>query len=146
MDGMNRPRRVPPSPPVDFPVYGLDASWCGSRWLELFGDAIGDPVHWVAFGHRSLNGESVIVVETFSRPRTDALVIPSGQLPLQDVAHYAANMLINVTLSVQSAPRTDGMLRALANHAYEHSIQYARPRRSVVSGPGMAVCGTGRRA
>src|SRR6202012_5410970 len=50
MDGMSRPRPRPvsPSPPVDFPLYGLDASWAGSRWLELFGEAIGDPVHWVA--------------------------------------------------------------------------------------------------
>jgi hypothetical protein len=123
---MNRLRQVPPSPPVDFPVYGLDVSWRGSRWLELFGEAIGDPVHWVALGHRSLNGQSVIVVETFSRSRADALVSPSGWTPLQHVAHYAANTLINVTLPVQSAPRPEGMLRALANHAYEHSLQCAQ--------------------
>lgn len=27
-------RVVRSSPPVDFPVYGLDASWPGSRWLH----------------------------------------------------------------------------------------------------------------
>jgi hypothetical protein len=102
MGGMNRSRQVPPSPPVDFPVYGLDASWPASRWLELSGDAIGDPVHWVMLGHRSLDGDSVIVVETFSRPRTDALVTPAGQPPLQDVAHHATNALINLTLSSSS--------------------------------------------
>ena len=98
-------------------VYGLDESWPGSRWLELFGDAIGDPVRWVALGHRSLDSQSVIVVETFSRPRTDAL---------PDVAHYAANMLINVTLPALSVPRPDGILRALANHASEQSLQCAQ--------------------
>lgn len=41
MDDMNRPRQVPasPSPRADFPVYGLDAAWHGSRWLESFGEA-----------------------------------------------------------------------------------------------------------
>jgi hypothetical protein len=126
MDGMNRPDVVLTSPPVDFPVYGLDASWPASRWLELFGDAIGDPVRWVALGHRSLSSESVVVVETFSRPRTDALVSQSHWTPLQDVAHHAASTLINVTLPVQSAPRPEGILRALANHAYEHSLQCAQ--------------------
>jgi hypothetical protein len=123
---MNRPGQVPPSPPIDFPVYGLDVSWPGSRWLELFGEAVGDPVRWVALGHRSLDGQSVIVVETFSRSRTDALVSTSGWTPLQHVAGYAANTLINVTLPVRSVPRPDGMLRALVNHAYEHSLQCAQ--------------------
>jgi hypothetical protein len=130
MDDMNHPRKIPSSPPVDFPLYGLEASWPGSRWLELFGDAIGDPVNWVVLGHRSLNGESVIVVETFSQPRTDVLVSASGQPPLQHVAHYAANTLINVTLPVQSVPRPDGLLQALADYAYdyayEHSTQHAQ--------------------
>jgi hypothetical protein len=117
MDDMNHPRRIPSSPPVDFPLYGLEASRPGSRWLELFGDAIGDPVNWVVLGHRSLNGESVIVVETFSQPRTDVLVSASGQPPLQYVAHYAANTLINVTLPVQSVPRPDGLLQALADYS-----------------------------
>lgn len=126
MNGMNRPRRapVPPSPPVDFPVYGLDALWPGSRWLEMFGEAIGDPVHWVMLFHLSLGGESAVVVETFSRPRTDALVSASGVTPLQHVAHYAANTLINVTLPERSEPWPDGFLRALGNHAYEHSRQW----------------------
>lgn len=128
MDDMNRPRQVPvpPSPQADFPVYGLDAAWHGSRWLESFGEAIGDPVHWVMLGHRSRDGESVIFAETFSRPRADALVFPSGQTPLQHVAHYGASTLINVTLPVQSAHWPDGFLRALANHAYEHSLRCAQ--------------------
>jgi hypothetical protein len=88
---MNRPRQVLPSPPIDFPVYGLGASWTGSRWLELFGDRTGNPVRWVELGHRSLDGQSVIAVQTFSRPRTDALRSQSDWTPQQDVAHYAAN-------------------------------------------------------
>jgi hypothetical protein len=126
MDGMNHPRQVLPSPPVDFPVYGLDASWPGSRWLESFGEAIGDPVHWVSLGHQDLNGASLIFVETFSRPRIDARKNSSGQSPLQHVAFYAAAALINVTLPVQSLSRPDGYGRALAGHADERSGQCAQ--------------------
>jgi hypothetical protein len=124
---MDRPRQapVPPSPPVDFPVYGLDASWHGARWLEMFGERIGDPVHWVMLFHQSFSGDSVIAVETFSRLRTDALVSGSGDTPLQHVAHYAANTLINVTLPGRSEPWPDGFLAALSRHAYEHSRQCA---------------------
>jgi hypothetical protein len=125
---MNCPRRdpLPSSPPVDFPLYGLEPSWPGPRWLELFGEAIGDPVSWVTLGHRSLDGESTVFVETFSRPRADALVSASGEPPMQHVAHYASNTLINVTLPEHSAPLPDGFLRTLGDHAYEHSLQYAQ--------------------
>jgi hypothetical protein len=128
MDGMSRSRQVLPSRPVDFPVYGLDASWPGARWLELFGDAVGDPVRWVALGHRSLDQPAAVVVQTFSRPRTDEMVSQSdfGWTPQQDVAHHAANMLINMTLPEQSAPRPEGILQALANHARERSLQCAQ--------------------
>jgi hypothetical protein len=60
---------VPESPAVDFPVYGLAASWSGSRWLELVGDVIGAPVLLVSLGHQSLDVESVTFVQTYSRPR-----------------------------------------------------------------------------
>jgi hypothetical protein len=44
--------------PVDFPVYGLGVPWPGPRWLDLFCEAIGDPVHWVVLFHQNLDGES----------------------------------------------------------------------------------------
>jgi hypothetical protein len=47
MEGVTHSREISPSPPVTFPVYGLDASWTGSRWLDGFGDRIGDEVRWV---------------------------------------------------------------------------------------------------
>jgi hypothetical protein len=116
----------PPSPPVDFPLYGLDASWPGARWIELFGGAIGDPVQWVSLGHQSLDGESLIYVETFPGPRTDALAVPSLQPSLQHVAFDAAALLINLTLPVISLPRPDGIIKALVDHAHEGSGQYER--------------------
>ncbi len=122
---MRHPRQVRPSPPADFPVYGLDAAWPGTRWLESFGDAIGDPVRWVSLGHLGPGGGALILVETNSRARTDAMVAPSGRPPLSDVAQRAATTLVNLTLPVLSVPRPDGMLRALVNHAEERGGGYA---------------------
>lgn len=123
---MTSPRPIPASPPVDFPVCGLDESWRGPRWLGMFGEAIGDPPDWVSLWHQGLNGTSLIVVETFSRPRTDSRVIRSGQPPLQHVALHAGVSLINVTLPVQSAAKPDGLMRALVEHVDNRSREYAR--------------------
>src|SRR5271170_5564497 len=70
---------VPTSPPVAFPVYGLDASWRGARWLNQFGDEIGDPPRWVTLAHEAAAGESLIMVSTYSRPATDAVAARWGQ-------------------------------------------------------------------
>lgn len=123
LDHLGARRVVHPSPPVDFPVYGLDSSWPGARWLEMFGDAVGDPVHWVCLGHQSLDGGSLIYVETFSRPRIDALVTESRQ-PLERVASSAAALLANATLPVESVPRPEGFLRALTSLMNERSSHY----------------------
>jgi hypothetical protein len=122
---MNRPGRGPiaPSPPVDFPVYGLDPAWPGSRWLESFGDQIGDPVSWVSLGHRSLDGESAVLVETFSRPRVDLVC---RELPMEHVAGYACTALINITIPEHSEPLPDGFLRALVHLSQVQSEQCAR--------------------
>jgi hypothetical protein len=118
-------RRVArPSPPVDFPVYGLDASWPSVRWLELFGEALGDPVDWVCLGHQNPDGASLVYVETFSRERTDVLVARSLESAMQHVASYAAALLANVTLPVDSLPRPDGFYRALIGLTEERSGKY----------------------
>ena len=122
---MSRYGQLRPSPPVDFPVYGLDEAWRGARWLELFGDAIGDPVRWVSLGHLDRDAGALVLVETHSRARTDAAVASCGELPLEHVAHYATALLVNITLPVNSQPRPDGMLRALALYAGERARGYA---------------------
>jgi hypothetical protein len=91
----------------------------------MFGEAVGDPVHWVCLGHQSLDGGSLIYVETFSRSRTDALIARSSEAPLQHVASYAAVTLANLTLPEHSLPRPDGFYRALASTTMECSGHYA---------------------
>jgi hypothetical protein len=48
---MRRRREDPASPPAAFPVHGLDG-WPGARWLDGFGDAIGEQVRWVRLAHQ----------------------------------------------------------------------------------------------
>src|ERR1700756_2140763 len=96
--GMSPPRPLRPSPPADFPVYGLGTAWPGTRWLESFGDVIGDPPHWVSLGHLSPDGGSLTLVETRSRARTDAMLAASGRPPWSHVAQRAAAALVNLTL------------------------------------------------
>jgi hypothetical protein len=117
---------MPTSPPVAFSVYGLDASWPGARWLDGFGDGIGDPPRWVALAHQAVDRQSRITVSTYFRPSTDAQAARWGQSPLQDVAFDAAHMLINVTLPAQSVARPDGYIPLLVEHATKIASQYAQ--------------------
>ena len=137
---MSLPRQARPSPPADFPVYGLASAWPGARWLESFGDAIGDPVRRVSLGHQGPGGTSLVLVETHSGVRTDAAAATYGELPLEYVAQCAATTLVNLTLPVLSVPRPDGMLRALVNHAQERGSECARwsPARLNVDGASVA--------
>jgi hypothetical protein len=124
------------SPQIQFPVYGLDASWAGARWLELFGDEIGDPIRWVSLGHRSVDGDALIKVKTYARLAagtsgsyqvpTDAQAAELGQSPLEWVAFSAAFELIDLTLPVRSLPRPPGFTRALVDHAEKAGQEYAR--------------------
>ncbi len=110
---------VPTSPAIGFPVYGLDGSWPGTRWLDSFGDQIGDPPRWVTLGHQSADGESLILVATYSRPATDEMAAQRREPPLKDAAFRAAHIVHGVTLPAQSVSRPDGFLRVLVAHALE---------------------------
>jgi hypothetical protein len=115
---------VPTSPPVAFPLYGLDASWPGARWLNQFGDEIGDPPRWLTLAHESADGQSLIMVTTYSRAATDAAAAQWGQSAAVELASDAAHMLIDVTLPAQSVPRPDGFLPLLTEHAMKIADQH----------------------
>jgi hypothetical protein len=117
--------QVPASPSAGFPLYGLDMSWPGARWLDSFGEVIGEEVRWVRLAHQSLDTGAMILVETHSRPLTGARVSGSGQPPLQEVAFAASFVMVNLTVPADSAPTPDGLLRALVDHAHERSERYA---------------------
>lgn len=122
---MRRRREDPASPPAAFPVYGLDG-WPGARWLDGFGDAIGEPVRWVRLAHQDARTGALLMVETCARSPTDAKAAQVGVDPLRAVAFDAAALLVNLTLPADSVPRPEGMLRALVEHADLRSGQHAQ--------------------
>jgi hypothetical protein len=126
MNGVTHSREISPSPPVTFPVYGLDASWSGSRWLDGFGDRIGEEVRWVRLAHQSLETGALIMVETRSGLLTDSRAALSGAPPLRSVAFSASVVMVNLTLPAQSVPRPRGLLHALVNDADASSREYAQ--------------------
>jgi len=121
---MRRRRQIPASPPAGFPVYGPDESWPGARWLEGFGDALGEEVRWVRLACQDPATGALLLVETCSRPLTDAAAARAGVDPLRTVAFDAGALLANLTLPVQSVPRPDGIKRALVEHVDQRSRQY----------------------
>jgi hypothetical protein len=125
MDGVTQSREILPARPVTFPVYGLEASWSGSRWLDGFGDRVGDEVRWVRLAHQSMETGALIMVETSSRPLTDSEAARPGEPSPQSVAFAASVVLLNLTLPAQSVPRPPGILRALVANADARSRRYA---------------------
>lgn len=108
---------VPSSPPAGFPLYGLDAARPGVRWLDGYGDALGDDVRWVGLAHGDQKADELILVETFSRSLTNALHARGGEPPLKSVSFAAAVTLVNLTLPDLSVARPEGLLQAAVNHA-----------------------------
>jgi hypothetical protein len=63
-------------PPLDFPLFGLNATWHGPRWLDFLEGQAGDPVVGAWLGHgddnRRHNASNWAFVGTFSRTRVEA--------------------------------------------------------------------------
>jgi hypothetical protein len=114
-------------PPVPFPVYGLDGSFTGARWLGLFGDPPDGAPTWMSLDHQSADGRSLIRVTAFARRATgnpqgwrvptNAQAAQQGRSPLEYVASQGATELIDMTLPVLSLTRPPGFLHALVDHA-----------------------------
>ena len=86
----------------------------------------------MALAHQAVDGRSLIMVNMYSRPPTDAKAARWGQSPLQEIAFDAAHMLINVTLPALSVARPDGYIPLFVEQATEVAGQCAgRPDRKV---------------
>ncbi|WP_199431516.1 hypothetical protein [Qaidamihabitans albus] len=113
------------SPPVDFPVYGLDWSVRGPRWLDFFEGRPGEPTWALWLGHRVEGGESGVRVGTLPRERHDQVMCPNGGDPLAEVAFSGAFGLVNLTLPDSSVTRPDGLILALVEHAEAQAKRHA---------------------
>lgn len=112
----------PPSPPVDFPLYGLDRDWPGLRWLDFYGGALGTPTTDVWLGHRSTDGEVAVRVGSFPRQRFEAT---HSQEVAGELAFAGAVALVNMTLPQRVEAGLPGLNRALVRHADEQCHAHA---------------------
>jgi hypothetical protein len=113
------------SPPIQFPLYGLDADRPGVRWLDGYGDALGDDVRWIGLAQGDPGADELIMVETFSRSLTNSLHVRGGEPPLKSVSFAAAVTLVNLTLPDPSVDRPEGLFKAVVDHADTRSRQHA---------------------
>lgn len=113
---------LPASPPVDFPLYGLD-HWDGPRWLDSFDGELGTPTWGVRLGHQR-GTDTYVGVATHPRERFDRLCA-AGRDPLAEVAFHGNVWLVDLTLPSLQPPRPDGFLRVLVEHAEAQAARYA---------------------
>lgn len=118
------------SPPVDFPLYGLDWSFDSVRWLDFFEARNGSPAWAVWLGHRGAE-DAGARIGTFPKRRYTEVMCPRGGDPCADVAFSAAFGLVNLTLPDSSVPRPEGLIPELVMHAEEQAKRYADWRTAV---------------
>lgn len=85
-------------PALDLPLYGLDGSWSGRRWLEFLEGESGQPVCAVWLAHR---GDALtdpwVLVASLPEPRhSDAMTSPGGDA-MRELAFAAAFGVVNWT-------------------------------------------------
>jgi hypothetical protein len=93
-------RSMPPWPPVDFPIYGLDGSWTGPRWLDyLGGSQNGQPTPdvWLAHSDRRwpTRGHPWVKIATF-RPSGEPWAAPPVDPAEAQLARPALYSLVNL--------------------------------------------------
>lgn len=111
----------PSSPPIAFPVYGLDALWLGERWFNYHQGRNGDRAWAVGLGHRAADGTGGIIVSTLRRSHYDAARTDD---PLVEIALDGAIRLGNAMLPGVDVPRPQGLLKALVDHMQHQSGHY----------------------
>ncbi|HEX4222344.1 MAG TPA: hypothetical protein VHZ97_08295 [Pseudonocardiaceae bacterium] len=121
-------REVPDSPPIDFTVYGLRATWPAIRWFNFFDGELGRPTYGVRFGHQAEDSGDApyVCVATLPRDRFDQVcVIGPGADRLTELASYAAFMLTSLTFPVQEVPHVPGLNRTLVEHGERAAADFA---------------------
>lgn len=112
------------SPPIDFPVYGLHASWSGWRWFDYYQAKNGDRAWVVGLGHLSTDRRDGIIVSTLRRDYYDMTLSQSQADPLVEIAFDGAIRLGNAMLPDIDVPRPQGLLKALVDHMQYESEHY----------------------
>jgi hypothetical protein len=86
-------------PPFDFPLYGLDATWTGPRWLDFFEGKVGSPSWgaWLGHGHDPdrKEGDEWVIVGSFPVGRSIELQLQPGETFEHYLASVATLVLFN---------------------------------------------------
>jgi hypothetical protein len=109
---------------VDFPVYGLDETFRGIRWVDFFEGLPGRPPWALWLGHRESDSDNGIRVGTLPKQRYEAIMCPNGKDPLVEVAFSGAFGVVNVTLPDSTVTRPEGLIPALVEHAEHQARRY----------------------
>jgi hypothetical protein len=91
-------------PPIDIPMYGLDRTWAGPRWLDSLDGRAGHPVWGIWLGHgRDVvrgAGSHWVVIGSFSRDRS-APLRSRGETFEHGLAFDAARVLLGHTRDIR---------------------------------------------
>jgi hypothetical protein len=86
-------------PPFDFPLYGLDTSWTGPRWLDFFEGKAGSPSWgaWLGHGHDAdrARGDEWVIVGSFPVRRSAEVQLQPGETFQHYLASVATLVLFN---------------------------------------------------
>jgi hypothetical protein len=86
-------------PPFDFPLYGLDATWTGPRWLDFFEGRAGSPSWgaWLGHGHDPdrKQADDWVIVGSFPVRRSIELQLQPGETFEHYLASVATLVLFN---------------------------------------------------
>jgi hypothetical protein len=98
-------------PPFDFPIYGLDATWTGPRWLDFFeGEAAGPSwAAWLGHGHdvERVAGRDWAIIGSFPRKEYSEVVLASGEKFEHGLAFVATHVLFNQSTDVAARLDTE---------------------------------------
>ena len=123
-------------PVIDFPLYGLNATWSQGRWLQMVEGQMGQPTWGVWLGHDSTGDLDAAVpwalVGTLPRARHAQIMTPGGGDSVREVAYAGMLVLVNVTLPPPpEGRRTEPDLPGLVSLASSAADNYAKwPRTS----------------
>jgi hypothetical protein len=102
---------------IDFPVYGLDSSWSGPRWLSFVQGERDQPLREVHLQHgcsRWLAPDRpwvIVITVPWRRSRHEAG--DTGEAPERALAWYALDQLVGITLPAIPYPRDRELRRRI---------------------------------
>ena len=98
-------------PAFDFPIYGLDATWAGPRWLDFFEGEAPRPSWGAWLGHGNdagrVTGRDWAIVGSFPRERYSEVMLAPEEKFEHGLAFVATRVLFNESTDVRARLDTE---------------------------------------